>query len=539
MSVHHNLPAIALAIALGGIAAIGGYGMLTLRAEAETTAWVEHTYLVIQQLDRVTLTISAAESAARGYALTRDDLLFSEVDPAIGAARDAFQQVRELTTDNPEQQARIARLGPKLERRIALLEEYLNRVSAGGSTQVLPESMQVSLELRHGATDLGQREQSLLNERVAERARRTDRMVQVSSFGLAVSVLLLVGAFTLVQREIRGRRRVEKALKTRHADSEAMLRLAELLQACRNLDDAFDVFARFAPRLFDERPGAMFLLNPEQNWLEARSHWCSYALPPDRAQFVPDDCWALRRGQPHSFEPGSVRVMCKHIHEPAPASSLCLPLLGHGELLGVLHVTGEAELESDFYKRAAMVGEQVSMALANLALRDKLRNESIRDPLTGLFNRRYTEETLEREISRTARSQESLAVMMLDVDHFKRFNDTFGHEAGDQVLREIGKLLRTVTRGGDVVSRMGGEELLVILPSARAADAERKAEEVRAEIAKLRLVLSGKDLGEVTISIGVALFPQHGITSEELLRSADAALYAAKRGGRDRVVMAA
>jgi diguanylate cyclase (GGDEF)-like protein len=176
------------------------------------------------------------------------------------------------------------------------------------------------------------------------------------------------------------------------------------------------------------------------------------------------------------------------------------------------------------------------MALSNLQLREKLRDQSIRDPLTSLFNRRYTEETLTRELHRAERSRQELAVLAIDVDHFKRFNDTFGHQAGDQVLRELAAVLTGRTRAGDIVSRMGGEELLVVLPAANLADAMEKADQIRVAVSELQVKHLNRDLGQVTISTGVAVFPHHGRDGDALIRAADAALYQAKREGRNRVV---
>ena len=202
-----------------------------------------------------------------------------------------------------------------------------------------------------------------------------------------------------------------------------------------------------------------------------------------------------------------------------------------------MHLRSAAAIAEPVRKRAAVLGEQIAMALANLQLREKLRNQAIRDPLTGLFNRRYTEETLTRELHRAERHGHPLAMLAIDVDHFKRFNDSFGHEAGDKVLREISGLLLEKTRGGDVASRMGGEELLVVLPGAGLEDARAKAEQIRFAVKQLQVVHLGAKLGTVTVSMGVSCFPEHGRQTEDLLRVADAALYRAKHAGRDQVVV--
>jgi diguanylate cyclase (GGDEF)-like protein len=255
-------------------------------------------------------------------------------------------------------------------------------------------------------------------------------------------------------------------------------------------------------------------------------------------QFSAEDCWALRRGRPHGVDAQGVQVRCRHATGGDSSTSLCMPLVAHGELLGVLHLTGDTEIVR-LQERAKIYAEHLSMALANLELRERLRDEAVRDPLTGLYNRRHTQEALERELHRASRTQEPIAVMMIDVDHFKKFNDNFGHQAGDQVLVELGKLLTAYTRGADVVSRMGGEELLIIMPGAQEQDAHAKAEQLRAAIAKLRVTHVGRALGSITISVGVAVYPRHGSSVDTLLRAADTALYRAKGSGRDRVVIAA
>jgi len=197
-----------------------------------------------------------------------------------------------------------------------------------------------------------------------------------------------------------------------------------------------------------------------------------------------------------------------------------------------------AQLSESEQKLARTFAEQTALALANLNMREVLRMQSVRDPLTGLYNRRYMEESLERELRRATRKNSSVGLMMLDVDHFKRFNDTFGHEAGDSVLRTLGNLFRTQFRGEDVVCRYGGEEFTIILPEASLETTCQRAEELREAAKKDVAQLGGQSLEPVSLSIGVSSFPTNGTTGEALLRAADAALYRAKEKGRDRVVVA-
>ena len=184
-----------------------------------------------------------------------------------------------------------------------------------------------------------------------------------------------------------------------------------------------------------------------------------------------------------------------------------------------------------------MVAEHIALALSNLKLKETLRQQSIRDALTGLYNRRYMEETLERELNRAAREDKPVGVMMFDIDHFKRFNDLEGHDAGDALLRELGAYLNRTIRGSDIVCRYGGEEFLVVLPGASKENSRLRAEEIRNGVKELLVYHLGKALAKCTISIGVAVYPEHERSAERLLKAADNALYRAKNEGRDRVVV--
>jgi diguanylate cyclase (GGDEF)-like protein len=221
---------------------------------------------------------------------------------------------------------------------------------------------------------------------------------------------------------------------------------------------------------------------------------------------------------------------------------LCIPILAQGETLGILHLqaTDEApQLNTSELSFKTTFAAQVGLSIANIRLRDALRTQSVRDALTGLYNRRYLEEVLEREVRRAARAAQSLGVLMIDLDHFKTFNDTYGHDAGDAVLRETGAALARGIRAEDFVCRFGGEEFVVILPTANLEAACARAKRLRLKMEELTILHQGRSMGMLTVSIGVAVFPEHGLSPKELMAAADAALYEAKRGGRDQVSIAA
>jgi diguanylate cyclase (GGDEF)-like protein len=220
-----------------------------------------------------------------------------------------------------------------------------------------------------------------------------------------------------------------------------------------------------------------------------------------------------------------------------------LPMIGQGETLGIISIEFPCKGEFDGPLQAqARLGvtaaSQIALSLASLRLRENLRDESIRDALTGLFNRRFMHESLEREIMRARRKNHDLALLFLDIDHFKRFNDTFGHDAGDFVLQSVTDVLRNYFRGDDVACRCGGEEFAVILPESTARNAALRAEGLREVVHGLKLQYANTRLGPISISIGVAAFPEHCSTAQDLLKIADQCLYESKTNGRNRVTMA-
>ena len=330
--------------------------------------------------------------------------------------------------------------------------------------------------------------------------------------------------------------------------------LGGLLQTCDSTSEAYEVISRQGRKLFPDLAGAVYRIGGSRTELELVSSWGESGPISDVDLFRSDDCWGLRLGRDHFVEDAGVDLICRHIGEKVPPRYLCVPMMALGEALGVLHLRAEpalytgnlgeteqaiaASLNEARRRLAAAVAEHTAMALANLSLRETLRHQSIRDPLTSLFNRRYFEESLEREIRRAQRRGTPLGVVMLDLDRFKGFNDSFGHEAGDVLLRTFGELLRGKLRGEDVPCRYGGEEFALLLPEATLEATRARAEELRIATKGLQVIYQGTFLGPVTLSLGVAVYPDQGLTGHAVLRAADSALYQSKANGRDRVTAA-
>jgi len=326
---------------------------------------------------------------------------------------------------------------------------------------------------------------------------------------------------------------------TKRSERATMLaKMGELLQNCASLEEVFAAALGFAPRIFPVVRGAMALLNASRNLGEVIGSWAECQLPV--MEFEATECWALRTGHPHLVAAGDLTAPCAHA-AGVKHTYLCIPILAQGETLGILHLQATddvPQMNASELSFKTTFAAQVGLSIANIRLREALRTQSVRDALTGLYNRRYLEETLEREMRRAARAEQSLGILMIDLDHFKNFNDTYGHDAGDVVLRETGASLTKGIRAEDFVCRFGGEEFVVILPTADPETSRTRAERLRTKMRELTIMYQGKSLGMVTISVGVAAFPAHGTSPKELMAAADAALYEAKRGGRDKVVVA-
>lgn len=355
-------------------------------------------------------------------------------------------------------------------------------------------------------------------------------------------------------RDITDRKSNEKALAASHESLKQSIKdlaernkefallneMGDSLQSCVSLDEAHRVVSRFSGQFFPGTQGGLYTTKASQKIVERAVEWGGTALGGN--DFLPNECVALRRGRVHLVNNGDAKsnLICQHFDQPA-LNYLCAPMIAYGEIQGVLHLRSiEANsilLDESKAGLAGTIADYIGLALANLKLRETLREQSIHDPVTGLYNRRYMKEALDRELRRALRDQKPLGILMFDIDHFKKLNDSFGHEAGDAVLLALGQLLKTKIRGNDIPCRYGGEEFLIILPGLPLEECQSRAEKLREEVKHLDVQYDGKSLPRISFSVGVSVFPQHGDHLDDLLKVADAALYKAKASGRDRVVL--
>jgi len=350
---------------------------------------------------------------------------------------------------------------------------------------------------------------------------------------------MLFATFVL---DARYRRRVESTtleLEQTNREIRLMASLSEQLQNCHHEDETPPFLNRIMAELFPDMTGACYLLNNSETQLNRVSDWGLGATLPEF--FQPDQCWAYRRGQKHAVGLApETEGRCTHVNAKVNGY-VCIPLVAQGKVFGDLYLEQSANNEMDagafrhYIELLDSVADTVSLSISNLRLRNSLRDLSIRDTLTDLYNRRYMEESLERELERAHRQQHTVAIVMLDVDHFKKLNDTYGHEAGDVMLKRIADQMKRFRTGSDIVCRYGGEEFLLILPDIAPSILKDRLETLRRDIEQMQVNIEGKMMPVTTISIGVALFPVHGQESNELIRLADAAMYRAKQNGRNRI----
>jgi len=308
--------------------------------------------------------------------------------------------------------------------------------------------------------------------------------------------------------------------------------LSDKLQACQESAEAFEAISLYVPLIFNDLTGAVYLLNAPKDTAEIRAMWGGGYL---EESFRRDACAALRRSSVHKYIRDRDTLQCGHVGEPPPASHICVPMLAQDEAFGILYLTLGNEIGDETYDMAQTVAEHLAMALTNIELRTILKEQSVTDSLTRLFNRRFMENLFEREIRRADRGKTGIGVIMMDIDLFKNVNDTYGHAAGDMVLETLGMFLRTSVRMEDYVCRYGGEEFLLVLPGSSKKNTLKRAANIRERAETVEYLFNGINIGPITLSGGVSSYPSDGTDKGVVINAADAALYMAKAAGRNQV----
>jgi diguanylate cyclase (GGDEF)-like protein len=516
-----------------------------------------------QRLDNILNALRDAETGQRGFVITGNEAFLQPYFEAEQTLPAAVRVAKDKARSDAER-ADIWRIARVAELKLAELDETI----AMRRTEGFARTEQVVSSLR-GKAYMDELRRLIGAQQAHTQARRdrlrTEMLAALSrSFTMSLGATLInicaLGALLVVlARMLRERKQTARQLEQKAAQLATAVELtgrhnrelrtvAGMLRAIEALPSSQDTgpaVARGFAKLLPGVGGTFFALGDDDKTLRRLSHWGEASSQPDEVAL--DDRWALRHGARYRTA-GHDEPCCGHYRNRAgdkdkdKAMRLWIPLVTHDELVGMIHLEGmahERAVRDEQERLAVTVAEQLALALGNARLRASLRRQSVLDPLTGLFNRRYFDESLKRELARSRRMVSPLSLVVLDVDHFKRVNDGFGHAAGDAVLRAIAQLVRQSIRDCDVACRYGGEELVILMPDCVQEDAARRAEALRADIAGAPPTIDGAGPDVITASFGVAEYPLHGPDADALFWAADKALYKAKREGRNRVVAAA
>jgi diguanylate cyclase (GGDEF)-like protein len=541
-----KLAAVAIILVMSTVAAlpmIVNQQVTTVLAQLRSAAKVERLKMTLLEM------LLNAETAQRGFVITGDEAFLDPYHTAVNGIPALQEALRnELASPADAQRGAAIELGTATKLRTVALTIELRREHgfekaaafiAAGSGRAQMDSLRrlIGKELEIDAV---------------RRADLSDRLLAISNSAANASlvatitnILFLGGVLLAASRVLRQRDAAER--KAQAAADQARLtterisqqndllfRSAELmhsLELAESTDESAGVIASYLPQLLPDLSGSLYLYNNSRDILERKAGWGSVAGEPEMIEAL--DCWALRRGSPHAYAGGEGGLACRHARNLA-MDRLCLPLVTQGEVIGCLTITGAGLVHGAEDQRAwiGQLAEQLGLALSNVRLRVSLRQQSIIDPLTQLYNRRYMDEVLKRELARADRNGVPVSVLVLDLDHFKRINDTYGHEAGDAILRKVALTLRENIRSCDVACRMGGEEMVVLLPDCGIEHALKRADALRLAIAAGDVLHAGQRIG-ATASIGVASYPGQANTAQTLVHAADLALYEAKHSGRN------
>lgn len=358
-------------------------------------------------------------------------------------------------------------------------------------------------------------------------------ILQLASGLFCIAVFLFAARRGAAEAEARALA-VTNATRSRE-EVMRLFEMTDMLQSAQDQSDANMVLRATAMELLPDLTGTLYVFSNSRDRLVLSASWNLGDGPAPADTIGLSQCWALKRGKPHVNHPSGDKLRCEHHAEGAFV--LEIPMAARGEVLGLFCIQttrsdGDVRLQ-EVAGLGTALADAMSLALANLALGAKLRSQALRDPLTGLYNRRYMEDTLQRAVQLAQREKQEVSVVMIDLDHFKRLNDQHGHAKGDTVLRDAASVITHQSRETDVACRYGGEELLIVMPNCSLEDAAHKAERLRIGIAALSQ--PGID---VSASFGVASIPITSSSAHDLMQAADAALYVAKEQGRNRVITA-
>jgi diguanylate cyclase (GGDEF)-like protein len=505
---------------------------------------VTHTQEVRLSLATTSAQLDSIEMNGELYLATGDKAHLHTAQDATVVLNSLVARLQALVESNPQQETQTKRLRIVSATLAQDVDALTARRDLVGRDVVACRRILGLMEDQEGI---------LLEQRGAQARRENyDSMVRRAIVIVVGTILILVLFGFLIRDAVRSGHYEERLSQTNAQlrstvgrleiqafESKLLIDARDEVSLCLDAEQAEKSTVRYFSELIPGTAGSLCIVNNSRQFVENVASW---GLVPGSAAFegfAPECCCALRSGRARWRRPEQSEIHCTHFLGAPPDRYLCVPLVAHGDAMGVVTIEcpspeGATVVEAR-EESVVSLAEMAAMAISGLRLRERLERQSIRDGMTGLFNRSFMEVALERELHRSVRQQKELAVMMVDIDHFKQFNDTFGHEAGDLVLRQVAEALRLGVRNEDIVCRFGGEEFVIILPEMTTDSALQRGEYLRQQVEDLAPRYHGQPLRQVTISIGLAVAPLNGDVVEELLRCADRAMYVAKHRGRNQV----
>jgi diguanylate cyclase (GGDEF)-like protein len=554
-----RVPALLIGMALTALLLNSAIPLFAFQKIKDAYAESQHARQGVELLDAVLLSMIDIETGERGYVITGN---LSFLEPYYHARARLDHQLESLESNmatTPATRQQFEELRPVILNALSFYEQIIvtnqtkgfvetRNVIASGEGKRLMDAVRASVYKIRALETQSLHQLELRNVRVVETSNMA--LIVLTLIDLMLFVLAFLMLFRTLKEAGRAHKRLNELheetaqkgelLKQRNRVKDIQSRLVDVLQSVVTPEEAYTAIEKFSVQLFPKNPGVLFIRSNSRDYFEPKVIWGDVVNVPG---FEPTDCWAARSNHLFRYDSKKFGLACKHVTDAVPpiGASLCIPISSSDELIGTLLLVGVSEqghmlpISAEVEELALELVGQIGLAISNLRLRTSLRNSSIIDALTGLYNRRYLDETLGRELARAERLGQTVGLILIDVDHFKSFNDNYGHEAGDLVLREIGAALKRSARTSDLACRYGGEELIVVLPLASLEAVVQRAELMRETIKKINISYGGRQLPPITASFGVALAPDDGSDVETLFRAADSALYRAKGNGRDRV----
>jgi diguanylate cyclase (GGDEF)-like protein len=519
--------------------------------------------------------------AVRGYLFTQQASLLASYQTAATEVPRELVALKELAANDPSRVREVEEIQAEFRRwEVEWANMNIEKVRRGESLEIPPTLAQGETHL----ASLRQRLLILLNEENAESLAETQRseasMRRMLYLGVGVVLLLALVLLSLtravtrlitepVQQLIEASERVSRgdfqlalpaqlnnefgvlsrsfsrmttALRQEREEMEALNQFSERVTQCTSEREVYDHILHSLKERFHPRQIIIFKMNPAETFLEAAA---THAPLPEEARGwpvidEPQHCKAVRTGRAFRVNDVTLEPPCpSHFVLPSEGSYYCGPLIAGGIIIGAVRLEGAKNYWTP--ERETLLESYLSVAataLSNIRLLDTMKQQATIDPLTGLYNRRYLEDYAKRIIPMSRRKEQPFGVIMLDLDHFKSFNDDYGHDVGDRILRGFAKTVTAAMRETNLAARIGGEEFVVLLPETGAKACLLVAERIRQAVGRM-VVPSGTDKPpiQVTVSAGIAVFPDHGQSLEEVLQASDKALYESKRAGRNRVTL--